>query len=103
MKRGRRLTVFVEGDEDKGVLHERLVRHHGVDQLAKLLDGVLDVGVVGIVLQVRSVEHVLRSLSALGDILGEVVLGIDDILATGDVVADVVEGHEGVVLAKLSY
>lgn len=92
-------TVLIEGDQDQGVLHERLVGLHGVDELAELLDGVLDVGVVGVVLQVGGVEHVLGCHEALGDVVGEVLVGVDDVLATGDVVADVVEGHEGVVLA----
>lgn len=95
-------TILIEGDQNQGVLHELLVGLHGVDKLTELGHRVGDVGVVGIVLQVGSVEHVLRSVLAQGHILGEVVLGVDDVLAAGGVVADVVEGHEWVVLALSS-
>jgi hypothetical protein len=58
---------------------------------------------VGIVGQSRSVEHVLGSILALGNISSEVLLGIDNVLATSNVLANVVKGHERVVLAKRNY
>lgn len=99
----KNLTVLVEGEDDQSVLHELLVGGHGVDKILEILRGVGDVGVVGIVLQVGSVEHVLRGVLALSDILGEVLLGVDNLLATSRAIADVVEGHERVVLAALTY
>lgn len=54
---------------------------------------------MGIVQQVRSVVHVLRRSSAKGHILSKVCLGIDNFLAASSVVADIVEGHERVMLA----
>lgn len=96
-------TVLIKGDEDQSVLHELLVALHSVDNVLRVGLGVGDVGVVGIVLQSGSVEHVLGSELALGNVGSEVFLSIDNVPATSDFLADVVKGHEGVVLAKLDY
>jgi hypothetical protein len=97
------LTVLIECNKDKSVLHELLVARYGVDQVLQVLLGVGDVGVVGIVGQSGSVEHVLGSVLALGNIGSEVLLGIDNVLATSRAPADVVKGHERVVLARFNY
>lgn len=103
-KRGQKVTtILVKGDQNQSIFHEFLVRNHGVDNVAEIPRGELDAGIVRIVLQVRSVEHVLRGTAAHGDVLGEVLLGVDDVLAASGVVADVVEGHERVMLAALRY
>lgn len=93
------LTVLVKSDENHGALHELLVVEHGVDQVLDILGGEGDVGVVGIVVEVGRVVHVVGSTGAKSNILGKVLLRVDDVLATAGVVADVVERHEGVVLA----
>jgi len=93
------ITVLIKGDEDQSVLHKLLVALNGVDEVLQVGGGVGDVGVVGIVLQGRGVEHVLRSVLALSNVGSEVLLGVDNVLATSEVLADVVEGHEGVSYA----
>lgn len=45
------LTVLIEGNGDKSVLHQLLVALHGVDKVLQVRLGVGDFGVVGIVLQ----------------------------------------------------
>lgn len=54
---------------------------------------------MGIIVQIGRNEHVHRSICAFGNIFFEVGLGVDNILAASSVVADVVKGHERVVLA----
>lgn len=54
---------------------------------------------MSVILQVGSVEHVLGRLAALGDVLGEVFLSVDDVLAPSDAIADIVERHEWVVFS----
>jgi hypothetical protein len=97
------LAVLIKGNENESVLHELLVAHHSVHKVLQVLLGVGDVGVVGIVCQSRSVEHVLGSILAFGNISSEVLLSIDNILATSSALADVVKGHEWVVLARFYY
>ena len=94
------LTVLIKGDEDQSVLHELLIALHGVDKVLQVGGCIGNVGVVGVVLQGRGVEHVLGSVLALGNVGSEVLLGVDNVLATSEVLADVVEGHERVVLAE---
>ncbi len=85
------LAIFVKGDEDEGVFHEVLVVQHGVHDVGQVCFGECDVCVVRVVLQIRHVVHVLRCVRALGNIEGEVGLGVDDVLASSGAVLDVEE------------
>lgn len=92
-------TVLVKGHDDQRVLHELLVALHRVDEVLEVGFSVGDVGVVGVVLQGRSIVHVLGSVFALGNICGKMLFGIDDVLAASSIFTDIVKGHERVVLA----
>lgn len=93
------LTVLIESNEDQGVLHELLVEQHSVDQILHILGSERDIGVMGVVFEVGGVKHVHGRISTQSNILSKVFLCIDNILAAGGVVADIIKGHEGVVLA----
>lgn len=92
-------TIFIKSHQDKRILHELLVGEHRVKNRLHVCGGVGDVGIVGVVGQVGDVEHVVRGVGSQGHIFGEVLLGVDDVTAARGAVADVVKGHEGVVLA----
>jgi hypothetical protein len=92
------LTVFIKGNKNQSVSHKLLIEQHGVNHFLRIDGGERNVGVVGIVVKVWSVEHVHRGFSTKSNIPGKVLLGIHNFLATSRVVADVVEGHERVVL-----
>lgn len=92
-------TVLVEGNQDHSVLHEIRVVQHSVDVVLESRRSVGDVGVVSVVVQVGSNEHVHRGIGTQSNVVLKVLLGIDNIAAALGVVSDVVKRHEGVVLA----
>ena len=78
--------VFVEGEEDEGVLHEVLVREEGGEEAVGPGAGKGDVGVVAVVGHVGRDKHPLRELVSgeVGVELGEVFYDGEAVLRFGD-------------------
>lgn len=82
--------VFVEGDEDEGVLHKFFVGEERGEEAVEPGTGDGDVGVVAVVGHVGGDEHPLRELVGreVGVELGEVFDDGQPVLALGDGVVD---------------
>jgi hypothetical protein len=87
------LTVLVESDDNQCILYKLLVGQHGIDNALEIRGGIRHIRIMGIVEGVWSIEHVLGSVAAERDVVGEVVLRGDDLLAAGGVVADIANGR----------
>ena len=85
------LTVLVKCDYDECVLHEGGITKHGIDEALDPRRSVRYICVVRIVQQIRNIVHVLRSSCAEGNVFGEVLLRVPNLLAARSVVSDVVE------------
>ena len=73
--------VFIEGDQDEGVLHESLVVEQRLDKSASPGTGNSDVRVMTVARHVGSNEHPLRQLSIL-----EVLVELSEVLVDGEAV-----------------
>lgn len=90
-------TVLIKGNDDQSVLHERFVVQHGIHDVLQVCNGVGNIRVVGIVLEIGNVVHVLGRCRPLGDVRNESALGIDYLLTAGGVVLYVEKRHERIV------